>query len=127
MIQRLLLALCAVVLPVSPVLAKAPPDTAGIDSAAAGGSAEFHRFDVRDAAEADRLIAAIGTVDVLIANAGIAHKVPLDALTGNLQVVGAAGSFLLQVVPVVSLARPDDGPRRPWTGTTRRSSAFARA
>jgi 3-oxoacyl-[acyl-carrier protein] reductase len=48
---------------------------------AAGGSAEFHRFDVRDAAEADRLVAAIGTVDVLIANAGIAHKVPLEALT----------------------------------------------
>jgi 3-oxoacyl-[acyl-carrier protein] reductase len=48
---------------------------------AAGGSAEFHRFDVRDAAGADRLVAAIGTVDVLIANAGIAHKVPLDALT----------------------------------------------
>lgn len=34
MIQRLLLALCAVVLPVSPVLAKAPPVTAGIVSAA---------------------------------------------------------------------------------------------
>ena len=48
---------------------------------AAGGSAEFHRFDVRDAAAADRIVAAIGTVDVLIANAGIAHKVPLDALT----------------------------------------------
>jgi 3-oxoacyl-[acyl-carrier protein] reductase len=48
---------------------------------AAGGSAEFHRFDVRDGAAADRIIAAIGTVDVLIANAGIAHKVPLEALT----------------------------------------------
>jgi 3-oxoacyl-[acyl-carrier protein] reductase len=48
---------------------------------AAGGSAEFHRFDVRDAKAADQLLAAIGTVDVLIANAGIAHKVPLDALT----------------------------------------------
>ena len=48
---------------------------------AAGGSAEFYRFDVRDAAAADRILAAIGTVDVLIANAGIAHKVPLDALS----------------------------------------------
>ena len=48
---------------------------------AAGGSAEFHRFDVRDAAAADRIVAAIGGVDGLIANAGIAHKVPLDALT----------------------------------------------
>src|SRR5438552_3422554 len=48
---------------------------------ATGGSAEFHRFDVRDAAAADKLLASIGVVDVLIANAGIAHKVPLDALT----------------------------------------------
>ena len=48
---------------------------------AAGGSAEFHRFDVRDAAAADQLLAKIGPVDVLIANAGIAHKVPLDQLT----------------------------------------------
>ena len=48
---------------------------------AAGGSAEFRRFDVRDATAADRLLAALGAVDVLIANAGIAHKVPLDALT----------------------------------------------
>jgi len=52
---------------------------------AAGGSAEFHRFDVRDAASADKLLAEViskrGNLDVLIANAGIAHKVPLDALT----------------------------------------------
>src|SRR5881394_2309716 len=52
---------------------------------AAGGSAEFHRFDVRDAAAADRLVGAVtqkrGVIDVLIANAGIAHKVPLDVLT----------------------------------------------
>jgi 3-oxoacyl-[acyl-carrier protein] reductase len=48
---------------------------------AAGGSAVFHRFDVRDAAAADRLLAEIGPVDVLIANAGIAHKVPLEQLT----------------------------------------------
>src|SRR4051812_18879527 len=52
---------------------------------AAGGSAEFRRFDVRDAAAADKLLAEViskrGAIDVLIANAGIAHKVPLDALT----------------------------------------------
>ena len=52
---------------------------------AAGGSGEFHRFDVRDATSADRLIGAVtaerGAIDVIIANAGIAHKVPLDALT----------------------------------------------
>ena len=55
------------------------------DIKAAGGSAEFRRFDVRDAGAADTLLADViarrGGVDVLIANAGIAHKVPLDALT----------------------------------------------
>jgi 3-oxoacyl-[acyl-carrier protein] reductase len=52
---------------------------------AAGGSAEFHRLDVRDGRDADKLIADVtvkrGPIDVLVANAGIAHKVPLDALT----------------------------------------------
>lgn len=55
------------------------------DIKSAGGSAEFQRLDVRDGAAADKLLADInakrGAVDVLIANAGIAHKVPLDALT----------------------------------------------
>ena len=40
---------------------------------------------MRDAASADKLLAEViskrGNLDVLIANAGIAHKVPLDALT----------------------------------------------
>jgi 3-oxoacyl-[acyl-carrier protein] reductase len=53
--------------------------------AAAGGSAAFSRLDVRSTAEADRLVAAIeaehGAIDVIVANAGIAHRVPLDALT----------------------------------------------
>lgn len=52
---------------------------------AAGGSAEFHPLDVRstDAANAliSRIEAARGGIDVIVANAGIAHKVPLSALT----------------------------------------------
>src|SRR4051794_27525943 len=55
------------------------------DIEAAGGSAEFHRLDVRDATGSDKLLADVigkrGAVDVLVANAGIAHKVSLDALT----------------------------------------------
>jgi 3-oxoacyl-[acyl-carrier protein] reductase len=51
----------------------------------AGGSAEFHRLDVRDGPGSEKLIAEIvartGAIDVMVANAGIAHKVPLDALT----------------------------------------------
>ena len=51
----------------------------------AGGSAEFHALDVRDGAAADQLVADVvmrhGGIDVVVANAGIAHKVPLDALT----------------------------------------------
>lgn len=52
---------------------------------AAGGSAEYHRLDVRSTADADALVAKIeaarGGIDVIVANAGIAHKVPLPALT----------------------------------------------
>ena len=52
---------------------------------AAGGTAEFHRLDVRSTAEADALVAALekahGGIDVIVANAGIAHKVPLASLT----------------------------------------------
>ena len=54
---------------------------------AAGGSAEFHRLDVRSTADADALVARIeaerGGIDVIVANAGIAHKVPLPALTDD--------------------------------------------
>ncbi len=53
--------------------------------AAAGGSAEFHVLDVRSTEAADALVAQIeaahGGIDVIVANAGIAHKVPLPALT----------------------------------------------
>lgn len=51
----------------------------------AGGSAEFHHLDVRSTEAADNLVAQIeaerGGIDVIVANAGIAHKVPLPALT----------------------------------------------
>ncbi|MUZ71537.1 SDR family oxidoreductase [Agrobacterium vitis] len=52
---------------------------------AAGGSAEFHHYDVRSTLAADALVADIearlGRIDVVIANAGIAHRVPLNELT----------------------------------------------
>lgn len=52
---------------------------------AAGGSAEFHPLDVRSTVAANALIsrieAARGGIDVIVANAGIAHKVPLEALS----------------------------------------------
>ncbi len=50
----------------------------------AGGSAEFMRLDVRSTAQAEAVVAEIearhGAIDVIVANAGIAHKVPLDRL-----------------------------------------------
>jgi 3-oxoacyl-[acyl-carrier protein] reductase len=52
---------------------------------AAGGSAEFVALDVRSTARADAVVAEVearrGAIDVIVANAGIAHRVPLDALT----------------------------------------------
>lgn len=52
---------------------------------AAGGSAEFHLYDVRSTEATDRLVADIearhGRIDVIVANAGIAHRTPLAALT----------------------------------------------
>lgn len=54
---------------------------------AAGGSAEYHRLDVRSTADCDALVAKIeaerGGIDVIVANAGIAHKVPLPAMTDD--------------------------------------------
>jgi len=53
----------------------------------AGGAAEFHKLDVRSTAGADLLIANVeqshGAIDVVVANAGIAHKVPLADLTDD--------------------------------------------
>jgi 3-oxoacyl-[acyl-carrier protein] reductase len=53
----------------------------------AGGAAEFHKLDVRSTTDADALVAAVeqkhGGIDVIVANAGIAHKTPLAALTDD--------------------------------------------
>jgi len=50
-----------------------------------GGTAEFHKLDVRSTEAADALVAKIegshGAIDVIVANAGIAHKVPLAEMT----------------------------------------------
>ena len=52
---------------------------------ATGGSAEFHALDVRSTAAADAVVTAVGArhggIDVIVANAGIAHRVPLDQMT----------------------------------------------
>ena len=52
---------------------------------AAGGSAEFHRLDVCLSSEADAIVALIekkyGAISTLVANAGIARKVPLAELS----------------------------------------------
>lgn len=60
--------------------------TAVVDEiAAAGGSAEFVHLDVRSTERADEVVASVekarGGIDVIVANAGIAHRVPLDRLT----------------------------------------------
>lgn len=52
---------------------------------AAGGSAEFHAYDVRSTHATDALVQDIearhGHIDVVVANAGIAHRTPLAQLT----------------------------------------------
>jgi len=52
---------------------------------AAGGSAEFMKLDVRSTEQADAVVAAVekkhGAIGTIVANAGIAHKVPLPQLT----------------------------------------------
>jgi len=55
------------------------------DIGKAGGKAEFRKLDVTRTKDADALVAAIekdhGSIDIIVANAGIAHKVPLEQLT----------------------------------------------
>jgi 3-oxoacyl-[acyl-carrier protein] reductase len=52
-----------------------------------GGKAEFRKLDVRSTAEADAVVAAVekarGGIDVIVANAGIAHKVPIAKLSDD--------------------------------------------
>lgn len=52
---------------------------------AAGGDAEFHHLDVRSTEQAESVVRAVearhGALDCVVANAGIAHKVPLPRLT----------------------------------------------
>ena len=54
---------------------------------AAGGSAEFVYYDVRSTAATDAIIADLearhGRIDVVVANAGIAHRTPLTELTDD--------------------------------------------
>ncbi|MBL0372551.1 SDR family oxidoreductase [Rhizobium sp. KVB221] len=52
---------------------------------ASGGSAEFQHYDVRSTERTDALVADIevrhGKIDVIVANAGIAHRTPLAELS----------------------------------------------
>lgn len=69
---------------VTDILEKQGQETVEVITAA-GGSAEFHVYDVRSTDATDRLVADVearhGQIDVIVANAGIAHRTPLEALT----------------------------------------------
>lgn len=69
---------------VTDVLEKEGEETAKA-IAAAGADASFLRLDVRDSEAATRVVTDVekqhGALDCIVANAGIAHKVPLDRLT----------------------------------------------
>jgi 3-oxoacyl-[acyl-carrier protein] reductase len=51
----------------------------------AGGSAEFHHLDVRDSGQADTVInhleGTLGPLNCVVANAGVAKRVPIDRLS----------------------------------------------
>ena len=55
------------------------------DIESAGGEAEYHHLDVMDTGETDAVVSAVqdryGPIDTVVANAGIAHRVPLAELT----------------------------------------------
>ncbi len=71
---------------VTDILADEGSDVAGTINDE-GGTAEFHVLDVTSTEDADRVVGAVqrsrGPIDCLVANAGIAHKVPLDQLTDD--------------------------------------------
>lgn len=52
-----------------------------------GGTAEFHALDVTSTEATDAVVAAVeaahGPLDVIVCNAGIAHRVPLDEMTDD--------------------------------------------
>jgi 3-oxoacyl-[acyl-carrier protein] reductase len=54
----------------------------GIESK--GGAAEYHRLDVTDTTEVETVVSSVqdryGPIDTVVANAGIAHRVPLAEL-----------------------------------------------
>jgi 3-oxoacyl-[acyl-carrier protein] reductase len=55
------------------------------DIGSAGGEAEYHYLDVADTAKTDSVVSTVqdryGPLDAVVANAGIAHRVPLAELT----------------------------------------------
>jgi 3-oxoacyl-[acyl-carrier protein] reductase len=52
-----------------------------------GGSAEFYTLDVTSTSQTDEVVAKVeeqhGALDVVVANAGIAHRVPLSRMTDD--------------------------------------------
>jgi len=62
--------------------------SAAQEAEAKGGSAEFIALDVRSTRQADKIVAEIearrGAIDVVVANAGIAHRTPLADLTDEI-------------------------------------------
>jgi 3-oxoacyl-[acyl-carrier protein] reductase len=69
---------------VSDILEEEGRSVAG-DIGSAGGEAEYHHLDVMDTEETDSVVSAVqdryGPIDTVVANAGIAHRVPLAELT----------------------------------------------
>ena len=55
------------------------------DIASKGGEAEYHHLDVTDTEDTESLVADVqdryGSLNTVVANAGIAHRVPLTELT----------------------------------------------
>ncbi len=54
---------------------------------AGGGQAEFHTLNVRSTADAERVVKEVesqhGALDCIVANAGIAHRVPIEQMTDD--------------------------------------------